>query len=168
MERLAGLESHPLRDQYPCRLPVWWARRGGVEKDPKLRGVSGRAIVLRIPKQFRRVERLLARILRAPKELRRPLDTMNSLLWELCDGSRTFGEICQTLDLVFQEQISPVIFRTSAAIHQFQQQQLMITLEEPLNQRWSVGPGQTPVHQQLAEIQSEYGFDTEPIEGEAP
>ncbi|MAF93157.1 hypothetical protein CMO85_00660, partial [Candidatus Woesearchaeota archaeon] len=88
MEDLAGIESHPLVNQYPCRTPVWWARTGEVRKDPGWRGVTGRMIVLRIPKQFGRLEGKIASLLRAPREVRRPLDEMNSMLWELCDGSR--------------------------------------------------------------------------------
>ena len=72
MEGLAGLENHPLALQYPCRTPVWWARVGDVQKDPSLVGVSGRKIVLRIPKQFGRIEGWFAKVLRAPKEIRRP------------------------------------------------------------------------------------------------
>ena len=109
MGDLAGAENHPLAQQYPCRLPVWWGRHGEVEKDPMKSGVSGRLVVLRIPKQFRRFEGVLARLLKAPKEIRRPLDRMNSMLWELCDGSRTFVEICSVLDEVFKEEIAPVL-----------------------------------------------------------
>ena len=67
MDELAGLEEHPLSVQYPCRVPVWWGRYGDVERDPTLRGVSGRKVVLRIPKQFGRIERWFARVLRAPR-----------------------------------------------------------------------------------------------------
>ena len=94
MSELAGIETHPLAQQYPCRVPVWWGRHGSVEQDSELIGVSGRLVTLRIAKNFKRYERWLAKILRAPKELRRPLDRMNSVLWELCDGSRTFEAIC--------------------------------------------------------------------------
>ena len=153
METLAGLEHHPLALQYPCRTPVWWARVGDVEKDPNLPGVSGRRIVLRIPKQFGRIEGWFAKVLRAPKEIRRPLDQMNSLLWELCDGSRTFGEICAVMDDVFHENIAPVMQRTAAAIGLFQSNNLALMLDEPLNKRWMVGPCKTPEHQVLKPLQ---------------
>ena len=125
MESLAGIEDHPLSTQYPCRTPVWWARVGPVAKDPNLPGVSGRRVVLRIPKQFGRIEGWFANLLRAPREIRRPLDQMNSLLWELSDGSRTFGEICRVMDEVFREEIAPVMQRTAAAIGLFQRLSLI-------------------------------------------
>ena len=168
MEGLAGLEDHPLASQYPCRTPVWWARIGDVHKDPSLVGVSGRKIVLRIPKQFGRIEGWFAKVLRAPKEIRRPLDQMNSLLWELCDGSRTFGEICEVMDEVFHENIAPVMQRTAAAIGLFQSNNLALMLEEPLNERWRVGPGKTPDHQTLTVPPEDHGYDCRPLDGEAP
>ena len=131
MDELAGLEEHPLSAQYPCRVPVWWGRYGDVERDPTLRGVSGRKVVLRIPKQFGRIERWFARVLRAPKEVRRPLDTMISMLWELCDGSRTFADICGHLNDAFKENIAPVLHRTTAALHLLQSQNLLLMLDEP-------------------------------------
>jgi len=168
MDRLAGLAGHRLEFQYPCRVPVWWGRMGEVGKDPGVVGVSGRRVVLRIPKQFKRVEALFARWFRAPKELRRPLDSMNSMVWELCDGSRTFAEICTILDATFQEDIAPVLERTTAALRQFELHNLLLLLEEPLNQRWQVGPGKTPEHQTLDELPEELNIDASPIEGEAP
>ena len=168
METLAGLEHHPLALQYPCRTPVWWARVGDVEKDPNLPGVSGRRIVLRIPKQFGRIEGWFAKVLRAPKEIRRPLDQMNSLLWELCDGSRTFGEICAVMDDVFHENIAPVMQRTAAAIGLFQSNNLALMLDEPLNKRWMVGPCKTQEYQVLKQLQDVHGYDCAPVVGDAP
>ena len=168
MEHLAGLDEHPLAHQFPCRLPVWWGRFGEVEKDPSERGVSGRKVVLRIPKQFKRVEAFLARCFRAPKELRRPLDAMNSLLWELCDGSRTFAEVCVVLDQTYQEAISPVIQRTTAALRVFESQNLMLLLDEPLQQRWMVGPGTTPSHQNLDPLDVSLRIDAQRMDDEAP
>ena len=168
MESLAGIEDHPLSTQYPCRTPVWWARVGPVAKDPNLPGVSGRRVVLRIPKQFGRIEGWFAKLLRAPREIRRPLDQMNSLLWELSDGSRTFGEICRVMDEVFREEIAPVMQRTAAAIGLFQRNNLALMLEEPLNRRWTVGPGQTPEHQTLAGLSDELDYDSSPLDGDAP
>ena len=81
---------------------------------------------------------------------------MNSLLWELSDGSRTFSEICRVMDEVFREEIAPVMQRTAAAIGLFQRNNLALMLEEPLNRRWTVGPGQTPEHQTLAGFQTSW------------
>ena len=168
MEGLAGMENHPLVAQYPCRTPVWWARTGEVNKDPSLRGVSGRRIVLRIPKQFGRIEGKIASLLRAPTELRRPFDEMNSMLWELADGSRTFGEIFHAMNDVFREEIAPVMQRTAAAIQQLKNNNLMLVLEEPLEARWSIGPGQIPEHQTLDDLPEDHGYDWTPMENEAP
>ena len=167
MEELAGLAHHPLSQQFPCRTPVWWARTGDVHRDPNLRGVTGRSIVLRIPKQFGRIEGAIAGFLRAPKELRRPLDMMNSLLWELCDGSRTFGEVCAAMNDVFHEDIAPVMQRTAAAVNLFQRNNLMLMLDEPLNQRWFIGPGKTPEHQTLSDLPEDHLFDVHPLPDEA-
>lgn len=168
MESLAGIDDHPLAEQYPCRTPVWWARIGSVEKDPNLPGATGRRVVLRIPKQFGRIEGWFAKLLRAPREIRRPLDQMNSLLWELCDGSRTFGEICAIMDDVFRENIAPVMQRTAAAIGLFQRNNLALMLDEPLNRRWTVGPGRTPEHQILASLTHDQDYDCSPVDGDAP
>ena len=168
MEELAGVDHHPLAEQYPCRTPVWWARTGAVHKDPGLRGVSGRRVVVRIPKQFGRLEGWVARLVRAPKELRRPLDTMNSMLWELCDGSRTFSEVCLAMNDVFQEDIAPVLQRSAAAIGLLQSKNLMLLLDEPLNGRWSVGPGKTPEHQDLEEPAETSDYDWTALDDEAP
>ena len=168
MEALAGVEDHPLSNQYPCRTPVWWARVGVVQKNPSLRGVSGRNIVMRIPKQFGRIEGWFASVLRAPREVRRPLDTMNSMLWELCDGSRTFGEVCSIMNDIFHEEIAPVMQRTATAIGLFQRNNLMLMLDEPLNGRWIIGPGRTPEHQVLGELPPDHPYDWSMIEEEAP
>ncbi len=167
MEDLAGVENHPLFEQYPCRTPVWWARNGVVQKNPSLRGVSGRHIVLRIPKQFGRIEGWFASLLRAPREVRRPLDIMNSMLWELCDGSRTFGEVCSNMNDVFHEEIAPVIQRTATAIALLQRNNLMLMLEEPLNNRWPIGPGRTPEHHVLGELPDDHSYDWSTLTDEA-
>ena len=166
MGGLADVEKHPLAQQYPCRVPVWWGRHGSVERDSEVTGVSGRLVTLRIAKNFKRYEKWLAKILRAPKELRRPLDRMNSVLWELCDGSRTFESICIEMDHLFKEEIAPVISRTAVALSLFQQHNILLILEEPLSGRWSVGPGITPDHQQLSPLDDEHPYDTELIIGE--
>ena len=168
MDRLAGIENHPLSSQYPCRTPVWWARFGDIGKDPQETGVSGRRVMLRIPEQFKRVEGWFARRLKAPREVRRPLDSMNSMVWELCDGSRTFEEVCAVLDRTFHEDIAPVIQRTTAALGLMQQNNLILILDAPLEQRWYIGPGRIPEHQSLAEVDPELNLDSSRLPGEAP
>ncbi len=133
-----------LSGSYPVRLPVWWGRRGAAGPHPDLEGISGRFVVIRHPKKFRKFEGFLARIMRAPKELRRPLDDMNSLLWELCDGTRQFEEICDMLDSTFHERIAPVHERTSAAIVKFNQLGLLGLSRKPFDGEWDIGPGVDP------------------------
>ena len=89
-------------------------------------------------------EGVLAKIMRAPKELRRPLDDMNSLLWELCDGSRTFEEICMLLDSTFHERIAPVKDRTAAAITRLNQLGLIGLSHKRFDGEWDSGPGIDP------------------------
>jgi hypothetical protein len=147
---------------------VWWARTGEIGKQPNERGVSGKKVVMRIEKKFSRFERILAKVFRAPKELRRPLDQMNSMLWELCDGHRTFDDICTVMNLTFHDEIAPVIHRTELAISQFLQLNLMIIKKEPLNQKWKVGPGLIPDGQQLDELTQPEHYDIELLHGEIP
>jgi hypothetical protein len=165
MADLEGLGEHRMAGKFPCRLPVWWARHGDVGKQPQTRGVSGKRITLRIEKKFNKFERVLARIFRAPRELKRPLDTMNSLVWELCDGHRTFDDICQTMNDTFHDEITPVIHRTELAIVQFMRLNLMLVLDTPLDGKWQVGPGITPQGQTLQTLDGDF-FETQSLEGE--
>ncbi len=123
---------------------------------------------MRIEKKFNRFERMLAKIFRAPKELRRPLDSMNSMLWELCDGHRTFDDICNVMNSTFHDEIAPVLHRTELAISQFIQLNLMLIKKEPLNAKWNVGPGLIPDGQQLDELTQSEHYDTELLHGEIP
>ena len=133
-----------LEGAYPVRLPVWWGRRGAAGPHPELEGVTGRFVIIRHPKKFGRIEGFLAKVMRAPKELRRPLDDMNSLLWELCDVTRTFDEIYAILDSTFHERISPVKERTSAAITRLNQLGLIGLSRKPCDDGWDCGPGYDP------------------------
>ena len=133
-----------LEGAYPVRLPVWWARRGAAGPHPELDGVTGRFIVIRHPKRFRRFEGILARLLREPKEMRRPLDDLNRLLWELCDGTRSFEEICKFMDSTFHERISPVEDRTTAALTRLNQLGLIGLSKNPYDGEWERGPGHDP------------------------
>ena len=133
---IVNTEEHRYANTYPCRLPVWWARIG--EPGPHIdeEGITGMKIVLRIEKRFTRFERILARFLRAPKEIRRPLDNMNSMLWELCDGSRDFQAICIAMDACFHEDIAPVVDRTAAGIDALKSRNLMSILSQPFTKKW--------------------------------
>ena len=151
-----------LEGAYPVRLPVWWGRRGAAGPHPELKGVTGRFIVIRHPKKFKRFEGVIAKLLRAPKELRRPLDDMNSLLWELCDGTRSFQEVCSAMDSVFNEEIAPAVDRTAAGIDALKSRNLLTLLSEKYSGKWNIGPGLTPNNQTLGPIDESQKYDTEP------
>ena len=158
--QLSGIEGHPLKDKYPCRLPVWWGYIGEAESHPDVKGVTGRRVVLRIQKRFNRLERVLAKLLKAPKEVRRPLDSMNSMLWELCDGKNSFEDICTILDSVFHEDIAPVVERTRRGLESLKNQNLLTILDEKFTEKWEIGTGITPVNQSLGELDPLLGIDT--------
>ena len=117
--------------------------------DPGIKDISGKKVVLRIEKKFNRLEKLLAKLFRAPKEIRRPLDTKNSMLWQLCDGTRKFEQICSILDSLYHEDISPVIHRTAAGISLLKEKNLLTILDESFTGKWSIGQGITPQNQTL-------------------
>ena len=125
-------EDHPLNGLHPVRAPVWWGWKGGVGKRCDVEVHTGRQVVLRIEKRFNRFERLLAKMLRAPNEVRRPLDSMNSLIWELSDGTRDFQTIVHHLNATFEEEATPVVERSTAAIRGFVALGVMKLLPMPL------------------------------------
>ena len=68
---------------------------------------------------------------------------------------------------VFHEDIAPVMQRTAAAVNLLQRNNLMLVLDEPLNERWFIGPGKTPEHQMLAPLSDGHAFDVHPLADEA-
>ncbi|MBL6731470.1 MAG: hypothetical protein ISP82_00795 [Candidatus Poseidoniaceae archaeon] len=155
-----GVDKHEYSGLYPCRLPVWWGFYGKVGLRPRLDGISGKAVVLRIEKRFNRIEKVMAKLFRAPKEVRRPLDVKNSMLWQLCDGSRSFEDICTILDSLYHEDISPVIDRTAAGINLLKSKNLMTLLSESFNGKWAIEPGITPDNQTLKPLDNDLGITT--------
>lgn len=137
---LEGLENHPLNEQYPIRMPVYWGYRGESKRSLPMSGVSGREVVIVIEKTPTKLERLLMRIFKGPGVLQIPLREKNSILWQLCDGSKTFTEICEIMDSVFNEDISPVIQRTALALEQLKEKRLLILVEDPRDVVWSTEP----------------------------
>ena len=109
---------------------------------------------------YNMLEELMFRMTKGPRILRRPLDEMNSLLWELCDGSRDFLEICDIMDRVFQEEIAPVKERTNAALMQFESLGFLKVLDEPFDGGWPIGPGTSPLGQKLPEADQSLELDT--------
>ena len=106
-------------DFVPIRLPVDWEYRGDAGIHPEIEGITGRQVVLLSEKRFTRFERLLARILKAPKVVRRTMHSTQSMLWELMDGKRNFSEICTIMDSLYHEQIAPVDDRMKAYLEVF-------------------------------------------------
>ena len=103
----------------PVRLPVDWEFRGEPGLHPEIEGITGREVVLLIKKKFTRFERILAKLMKAPKIVRRTMHPTQSMLWELIDGERNFSEICVIMDSVFHEEIAPVEERMKAYLEVF-------------------------------------------------
>ena len=87
--------------------------------------------------------------MRAPQELRRPLLDKNSVLWELCNGQRTFAEICQHMNATFHEEVSPVVHRTQAGIQVLIGLNVMKFVDRPEEVQWKTIPGIVPHGQNL-------------------
>ena len=106
-------------DFVPIRLPVDWEYRGEAGIHPEIEGITGKEVVLLIEKRYTRFEKILAKILRAPKVVRRSMHYTQSMLWELIDGERNFAEICQIMDSLYHEDIAPVNDRIKAYLEVF-------------------------------------------------
>ena len=155
---ISGVNDHVMHGKYPCRLPVWWGYYGDIGVKPELKHISGRKVILRIEKRFNRFEKILAKLFRAPREVRRPLDEKNSMLWQLCDGTRKFEEICEILDSLYHEDIAPVIHRTAAGINLLKGKNLMTILNEEFTGKWSIEKGVTPTNQKLEPLDDKLGI----------
>jgi len=81
-------------------------------------------------KEFSRVERALATVLRPVEELRRPLDAPGSDIWQLCDGEHTIASICTAIDQLYGEQMEPVLKRVVGFIEGLAQRGLVILERE--------------------------------------
>ena len=106
-------------DFIPVRLPVEWEYRGDAGLHPDIDGVTGREVVLLIQKRFTRFEKILAKLMKAPKVVRRTMHSTQSMLWELMDGERNFSEICNIMKSVYHEDIAPVEERIKAYLEVF-------------------------------------------------
>jgi hypothetical protein len=108
---------------------------------------------------------MLARIMRAPNELRRPLDDLNSLLWELCDGYRDFEAICELMDSSFHERIAPVEERTETAISDLSRLGFIGLSKKPFDAEWLTGPGIDPTGE-LNEPDEKLNLDWLAVDGD--
>ena len=156
---LSTVEQHPWAKRYPTRLPVWWCRTGESKSHPDLEGVTGKTVILRFEKKFGRIEKIAAKLFRAPKELRRPLLDKNSVLWELCNGKRTFEEICQHMSETYHEEVSPVVHRTQAGLQVFINLNVLRLVSDSTSVNWNTKPGHIPPNQQLDDVTFEVDLE---------
>jgi len=111
--------EHPWSNLIPVRVPVEWEYQGEVGIHPELEGVTGRNVVFSIEKRFTKFERILAKILRAPKMVKRTMHYTQSMLWELIDNERDFKSICDIMDSLYHEDIAPVEERVKSYLDIF-------------------------------------------------
>ena len=113
------MSLHIETNSIPIRIPCLWEY--GISYDTPNRiledyGISDKQVVIVIQKDFNRFESLLASLTGAPRLLRRPLDRLNSGLWDLIDGNRTLLEIIQIMEDCYEEEIIPARQRCLASI----------------------------------------------------
>ena len=80
---------------YPTRADVKCTYRDGIA-------------VLEYPKSYSPLERKLHGILGGPMNIRRPLDDIGTLLWEMADGGTSLLEIYLKQQEEFHERVEPV------------------------------------------------------------
>ncbi len=80
---------------FTTRSPVDWSYRDG-------------KVVLEYPKNFNRFERALHKVLKGPESIKRPLDEVGTLLWEMSDGEHSLLEIYLEEQKRFHEKVEPV------------------------------------------------------------
>ena len=87
-------------------------------------------------KNLSRLEWWIAKLLKAPSTLRRPLDEMNSCLWLLMDGKNSLEQIIVSLDSRFSEKIDPVYERVSKSILIFIELGFAQIVDDPTEVTW--------------------------------
>tara|TARA_S200000501_G_scaffold153244_1_gene144417 strand:+ start:11570 stop:11962 length:393 start_codon:yes stop_codon:yes gene_type:complete len=108
-------------DRIPIRLPCMWEHGisyGTPDRILEEHGISDKQVVIFIEKDFTRLEHLLSKLTGAPRLLRRPLDRLNSALWDLIDGNRPLSQIIQIMEYCYDEEIIPARQRCSESISQ--------------------------------------------------
>ena len=103
----------------PIKLPVEWEYVGDAGLHPDLPGVLGKGVVIIIQKKFTKFENLIAKLLKAPRTVRRTMHYTQSMLWELIDGERNVQQICKIMDDLYHEDIAPVNERVKAYLEVF-------------------------------------------------
>jgi len=125
-------------DSYPTRAPVEWHTIGEIGPHPQIEGITGKQVIIMIEKQTKGFEGMVSKLFNAPRKLKRPLDDLNSLFWELMDGSRDLKTIVQIMDSTFHERIAPVSDRLSASLVNFLKLNLIVLLESEFDNSWDV------------------------------
>ena len=74
---------------------------------------------------------------------------MNSLLWELSDGTRDFQTIVHHLNQAYEEEATPVIERSTAAVRGFVALGVMKLMPSDGEVPWSTEPGLVPSGQSI-------------------
>lgn len=69
-------------------------------------------VVIRQPKGLSRVEKRLAKAVRAPEHVNRTLDVHGSVIWHMCDGEHTVEQIARAMEDRFHELFEPALPRT--------------------------------------------------------
>ena len=83
------------RSIFPIRSKIDWFYRDG-------------KVILEYPKNFNRLERQLHKVLKGPKTIKRSLDEVGTLLWEMSDGTHNLVEIYLSQQEQFHERVEPV------------------------------------------------------------
>ncbi|MEL0101090.1 MAG: hypothetical protein VW862_05265 [Euryarchaeota archaeon] len=94
--------EHSWSKLIPVRVPVEWEYEGEIGIHPELDGVTGKNVVFSIEKKFTKFEKILAKILRAPKKVR-----------------RTMQYICEIMESLYHEDIAPVEERVKSYLDIF-------------------------------------------------
>jgi hypothetical protein len=83
------------RTIFPIRSEVEWFYRDG-------------KVVLEYPKNFNKLEERLHKIIKGPETIKRPLDEVGTLLWEMSDGDHDLVDIYLAQQERFHERVEPV------------------------------------------------------------
>ena len=72
------------------------------------------------------------------------MDDMNSVLWELMDGTLKLGTITRLMDATFHERVAPADERIRASIGKLVSDGLAIVRQSPFEGEWNVSSRHDP------------------------
>tara|TARA_B100002051_G_C16606878_1_gene571055 strand:- start:321 stop:698 length:378 start_codon:yes stop_codon:yes gene_type:complete len=113
---------------YPVRAQISWYFK------------ENKFVSIIIEKKFNKIERIIAKLTKAPKFLTRNLDDMNSRLWILMDGSNNLKEIIEIMDSEFKERIYPTAERVILSIENFLELGLVHLISNSDEVSWTIDP----------------------------